>query len=1111
MNEQPAIFSDTRRTHAAALVLLWLSAAALAQAPSEAPPWRGSLPAEANRRVATLVNQVTLMEFRGRFDQAVGLAEQAQAIQKQHLPASHYALADSRRLINRLKTITKLPEPARAELTSSVKWQLEGLAALRKNDAATALGRFGLILRATEKHLGSDHPATARAADQIARLHVHAGRTADALAFHQRARDIRRKSLGQDPLTAASEYETAFQMGELGRHLDALKGFQAALRILETGFGASDINTAIARQGLANCHANLGELAEAERLARRSVADIAGLSGHDAVETTRARDGLALILRKRGRIASAQTLYEQTLATRLAATSGPEPRPGFGPADVARSLLSLADCHSAQGRDADARGQLQQALAMFRKNLGEKHRDTATCLNNLGSWYFSQGRHAEADQFLQQAFEIRAGVLGKDHPDTAQIHFQLANNFQAQGEFDDALKLLDRALVNFRKQLSEEHADTARVLFAIAETSAAQGDHDRAGPLYRQALAIRTRVVGPDHADTVESSSGLAFHLYDQGDHEAARDQWARAAEAFEQVRLRVALTGLGRAVASGRQSPLQLLAAAQARTGDVRGAWDSYEKSLARGLLDDLAARQQQRLDATESARRRKLLADFQRIEAEITVERRRGRDADLNRITTLRRRQLEVQATLGQLDEEFAGKHGHARGEVMTWQQVQLALPADTALVGWLDVAGREHAKDPNGEHWVVLLRRTGPPRWIRLPGNEGEWFPEDEGMGADLASELTTIASQGIRPASAEPPELVAELAVQRFEPLKPHLAARDGLPDVAHLVVLPSTALKGLPVELIATPELTISYAPSGTLLARLGLERQGSDSKTTPKKPAVGLFALGDPVFDEPTGKTKPDGSTTAATRRAFKPLPATRWEVGTIARVFERSGNGKPQVLLGSEANEQNLARLADDGRLGRFRFLHLATHGVPDNQRPMKSRLILSRDRVTSRPFRDGTPPVLGELTAGEILSRWNLDADLVVLSACQSGLGRFSGGEGYLGFAQALLLAGGRSLLLSLWEVDDQATALLMTRFYENLLGARKELAKPLSKARALAEAKRWLRRLTDEEIETMVTAWKAGKRLPTLEPVEETGLDSPYGHPVYWAAFILVGDPR
>ena len=179
MDERPAMPCNLHRTFAAT-VLICLCAVGGTRAASEDPPWRGSLPAEANRLVVKLVNQVTLMEFRGRFDKAVGLAEQALAIQKQHLPASHFALADSRRLINRLKTITKLPEPARAELTSSVKWQLEGLAALRKNDAASALGRCRRILTATEKHLGSDHPATARAADQIARLHVSAGRTAAA-------------------------------------------------------------------------------------------------------------------------------------------------------------------------------------------------------------------------------------------------------------------------------------------------------------------------------------------------------------------------------------------------------------------------------------------------------------------------------------------------------------------------------------------------------------------------------------------------------------------------------------------------------------------------------------------------------------------------------------------------------------------------------------------------------------------------------------------------------------------------------------------------------------------------------------------------------------------
>ena len=98
--------------------------------------------------------------------------------------------------------------------------------------------------------------------------------------------------------------------------------------------------------------------------------------------------------------------------------------------------------------------------------------------------------------------------------------------------------------------------------------------------------------------------------------------------------------------------------------------------------------------------------------------------------------------------------------------------------------------------------------------------------------------------------------------------------------------------------------------------------------------------------------------------------------------------------------------------------------------------------------PQRDASPDLLiGRLSAAE-LSNWKLDADMVVLSACQTGLGQPAGGEGYLGFSQALFLAGARSVVLSLWRVDDEATSLLMVRFYENLLGKRSGLKAPLSK---------------------------------------------------------------
>ena len=139
--------------------------------------------------------------------------------------------------------------------------------------------------------------------------------------------------------------------------------------------------------------------------------------------------------------------------------------------------------------------------------------------------------------------------------------------------------------------------------------------------------------------------------------------------------------------------------------------------------------------------------------------------------------------------------------------------------------------------------------------------------------------------------------------------------------------------------------------------------------------------------------------------------------------------------------------------------------------------------------------------------MSTWKLNAELVVLSACQSGLGRSSGGEGFIGFAQAMFVAGGRSLVLSLWEVDDRATALLMTRFYQNWLGKRDGLARPLPKAEALGEAKQWLRGLTSEAVEAELSQIRRGiPRDKRGQPV----VGHPFEHPHYWAGFILMGDP-
>ena len=196
-------------------------------------------------------------------------------------------------------------------------------------------------------------------------------------------------------------------------------------------------------------------------------------------------------------------------------------------------------------------------------------------------------------------------------------------------------------------------------------------------------------------------------------------------------------------------------------------------------------------------------------------------------------------------------------------------------------------------------------------------------------------------------------------------------------------------------------------------------------------------------------------------------FPGTRYEVEALARLFKADDRPAP-VLLGTEASEPELDRMAASGELGTFGFIHLATHGVIDEAIPTSSAVILTQTGLPD-PLEQALshkPVYDGRLSVREIQHGWDLKAELVTLSACETALGRDPGGEGFVGFTQALLMSGARSVCLSLWKVDDTATALLMQRFYANLLGRRDGLSAPMPKAEALREAKVWLRNLRRAE---------------------------------------------
>ena len=293
-------------------------------------------------------------------------------------------------------------------------------------------------------------------------------------------------------------------------------------------------------------------------------------------------------------------------------------------------------------------------------------------------------------------------------------------------------------------------------------------------------------------------------------------------------------------------------LAAVLARLGQPAEAWQALEEDLGRGLLDELAARQDRRLAPAERARLRELTTELERLDKLVeTTPQGLDQAERAKRFEDLKRQRELASIALGEFQTKLVGDHGPLAGQVARLNEIQAALPADAALVAWVDLppAG-PNAADPDGEHWGVVVRSRGTPAWVPIAGTgpDGLWTKDDTALANRVRTELRRRPGGG--PANLHP--LIEELRTQRLEPLAKALASTtDGLPTARKLIVLPSRAMAGIPVEALLAPDdtRTVSYAPSATVFKYLRAQPR-------PDRHA-GLLALGDPVYEHPDSSSEP--------------------------------------------------------------------------------------------------------------------------------------------------------------------------------------------------------------------------------------------------------------
>jgi len=769
----------------------------------------------------------------------------------------------------------------------------------------------------------------------------------------------------------------------------------------------------------------LGRLDEARGHADTALAIARAVHHPDHPDLTSTITNLAAVTRAAGDLPRATELYREALARYRAALGEEDPL-------VATALNNLAWALQQQGDLARAEPLLRRSLELRRSLRGAEHPSVATVENNLGLLLQERGRYREAETHLRRALAIRRATRGADHPDVAQSLHNLAHLLAQAGHPAEADTLYRDALAIQEARLGAAHPDVIRTRHNLARVREYLGDLAGAEALLTEVLERWREIRGPDHPDAAATANSL-------GRVELARGDAARA-----EVHLRDA-----RRIADGALSPSHPTAITA--TVDLAAALRATGRDdEARALLEDAADRfEDARIRAGEGLDRVTFLAAPYPALAAVHLA---AGDGD--------RAYLALERHHARFLRDATGV-----ASVMGSEAAQAALHPHEALLAWLDVEPIPGAP----ESWAMLLRATGPPRWIRLDAPADGASPGTSAPGPhrpDAPSDPAATYRKLLRDGPGWPPDPGRDdrldaarraLLAQRVDPVLPHLG------DVTQLLVVPSGAMAGIPLDGIlplpdGAPAPRIGYVPSASILA--GLRARPS----APREDVRALVVAASPGEEDALAPLRHLDAETAAIRDR---VPDAR-------------------VLEGDAATETALAALARSGELAGFGLVHVAAHALTDDEDPMRSCLVLASpaaDRSVDAAAR-GDDPVDGRLTAAEILDTWTLDADLVVASACETGLGREAGGEGHVGLAQAFLAVGARAVVVSLWKVDDAATAHVMRAFYDALLPRGRDPGRSPLEALHLARAA------------TAGFTDAAGRRH--------------YRDPSISSAFVLVGDP-
>jgi tetratricopeptide (TPR) repeat protein/CHAT domain-containing protein len=970
---------------------------------------------------------------------------------------------------------------------------------------AEPLYKRALAMR--EAALGPDHPDVARALSNLGLLYKKQGRYADAESLNKRSLTIYEKALGADhPDVALSLNNLAVLYVVQGRYAEAEALHKRSLSIRERALGSGHTDVGQSLNNLADLYRAQGRYGEAEPLYKRTISIFETSLGSDHPDVALALLNLAEVYRIQSR-AEAEPLYKRSLAITERAL-GPN-HPALGTV-----LNNLALYYQGQGRDAEAEPLYKRSLAIGEKALGPDHSEVATSLTNLAELYRERGGYAEAEPLYERALAIREKTLGPGHPDVGVILNGLALLQEAQGavynnlgrlgdarlRYDKAEQLFKRSLVIQEKALGPDHPDVGRMLDNLAALHFAQGDWVRAFEFWRRSTGIFVRFAGRTTAAMSKTSIGTRKRGLDPN-----TDRFRGLFKAA--YRLGGAERGPGLAA--------EMFESAQWSQSSEAAA--SLAQMAARGATGDpqLAALARERQDA---------VAEWQKLDATRTAAMSQSTDRRDRRIEAANVARLaDIDLRIDDIDKRFVKDFPDyaalANPKPLSVAEVQSQLRAGEALVLFLDTP----VWKPTPEETFIWVVTKTDSRWVksdmgtqtlqdRVAGlrcglDPGEWQLSKENTRW-LARHPACEAQQ---PGGFAINDALPFDAAKAYELYQGLFGGIEDLIKDKQLLLVTSGALTSLPFQVLVTEApRDASYATASWLIrkhaltvlpsvASLAALRRDAKVSAAPE-PFIGF---GNPVLTGQRGCGEiaiPDkcpeeemqvaDAAANATRSAtgvaaapafFRngladvsavsklcPLPDTAHELACVAKSL---GAPSSSIVLGKDMTETALKKAP----LNRYRVLHFATHGLLAGETGQFAKAHAEPALVMSPP-EIATEEDDGLLTASEVAAL-KLDADWVVMSACNTAGGGQPGAEALSGLARAFFYAGARALLVSHWPVDSYAATMLTSRTFAEM---RKQ--KDIGRSEAFRRA--MLSLMTDEK-----RPWTA--------------------HPSVWAPFIVVGE--